>query len=516
MICDLLVDRPNPERRTDVCIVGAGAAGITLAVELVRLGRTVALLEGGGAELEDASQTPYASEIAGLPHRGVEGGRFRALGGTTTKWGGQILKLQPIDLERREWIPESGWPISVEELEPFYRRALELEGVSGSLEADEEVWRAIGQPETPDFGELRSYLSRWCPEPNFAKLHQRTLERSPRLQTWLHANAIDLVIKEDVIEGVCCRSLGGEAVVFRAQTYIFALGAIESSRFFLQPRECGLPWNRSGLLGCHFQDHIDADVAAVVPLNLKEFRNAFDTIFLSGYKYTPKLSLTEAAQREFQLLNVGGTIYSGEKQTEISEERKAVAKAILKGRLGDITPAQYSLLARSTPTLLRQAHRYLVAHRGWHPKSASFRLRVHCEQEPTSDGRITLGKERDALGLLRTRLDWRISTTEMQSIRSFVDIAKRSLKHIARVEAHPELADERDGFRAQCEDSYHHMGGMRMHAASSQGVVDTDLRLHGMQNGYVCSSAAFPTSGFSNPTHTLLALAVRLARHLAS
>ena len=70
-------------------------------------------------------------------------------------------------------------------------------------------------------------------------------------------------------------------------------------------------------------------------------------------------------------------------------------------------------------------------------------------------------------------------------------------------------------FLARCDDSNHHMGGMRMATSDANGIVDTDLRLYGLTNTYICSSAVFPSSGFSNPTHTVLALALRLSDHLS-
>ena len=132
MIRDLEQEQPGAEQRADVCdvcIVGAGAAGIVLAVELARLGRRVTLLEGGGATIEQESQEPYRSEVVGHEHRGIHTGRFRAQGGTTTKWGGQILELDAIDFERREWVSGSGWPFAKSELAASYARALELEGI---------------------------------------------------------------------------------------------------------------------------------------------------------------------------------------------------------------------------------------------------------------------------------------------------------------------------------------------------------------------------------------------------
>ncbi len=517
MIRDLRQDAPGPGPHADVIIVGAGAAGIVLAVELARLGKTVALLEGGGRTLEDSPQDPYRTDVSGLPHRGVHEGRVRMHGGTTNKWGGQILELEPEDFERRPWIPGSGWPFPKSELTPHYARALALEGVANSLLDDRQVWEALHET-PPDLPTLELYTSRWCPEPNFARLHRQALESDPRITVWLHANAVDLLLDEQqAAKGLRCRTHTGQEATFQARHFVFALGTVESNRFFLQPRADGtLPWNESGLLGRHFQDHIDSDAATVRPKNARAFHQVFDSIFLKGYKYNPKLRLGRQAQAQLQTLAVGGTIFSVSDADEALASVKTTAKHLLRGRFGELTCKDLTSLLRNSPLVAQQTYRYAVQHRSFHPASAQVRLRVHCEQQPDSASTITLSPERDQLGLRRTCLHWRISATELHTIRCFVQTAGNALAPHAELTPHPDLFAPDDRFLARCEDSFHHMGGMRMHVSSQAGVVDPNLRLHGTANTYVCSGAVFPTSGFSNPTHTVLALAVRLAGHLAS
>ncbi len=517
MIRDLQLGQPSPDlAAADVAIVGAGAAGIVLAVELARLGQRVLLLEGGGRTPEAPTQDLYRSHLPGRAHRGVHEGRFRLHGGTTTQWGGQILELQASDFESHPWVPGSGWPFPKSELAPFYARALELEGVAGSLRDDAAVWQTLGEAPPPLPG-LDLYLSRWCPEPNFARLHRHALETDPRIELWLHANAVDLLLEDDRAVGIRCRTLTGQQATFRARRYIFALGAIESSRFFLQPRPEGrLPWNESGLLGCHFQDHIDSDAATVRPLSPRGFHQIFDSIFLRGFKYNPKLRFTPAARQQAGVLNAGGTLFSVSDADQALAEVKTTAKHLLRGRFGELTGAQLAGLLRHTPLVARQTWRYAVQHRSFHPANAEIRLRVHCEQEPNSASRLTLAGERDALGHLCTRLDWRISTLELKTIRTFVQTAALALAGLAELTPHPDLLAPDDRFLDHCQDSFHHMGGMRMHPSAAAGVVNTNLRLHGTPNVYICSGAVFPTSGFSNPTHTLLALAVRLASHIST
>jgi choline dehydrogenase-like flavoprotein len=514
MIRDLVREKPSPDYRPQICIVGAGAAGICLAVELSKQGKNVMLLEGGGRDIEDPAQEPYRSEVVGHAHRGIHTGRFRAHGGTTTRWGGQILELNAEDFERRDWIPASGWPFSLTALEPFYRRALDFEGLGNVLRDDADVWKSLGLSE-PSFSNLQSYLTRWCPEPNFARLHAHTLETSDNLQIWLHANAVELLMDGETVRALRVRTQQGSETLVHADHFIFCMGTIECVRFFLQPRAGDLPWNRSGLLGRHFQDHVDANAARVIPRSRRQFAELFDNIFIRGFKYHPKLRLSPDEQRRAHVLNCAATMSFSSDIDEALSTTKTAAKHLLRGRFNELNAADILRSARHAPLLARQTARYALHHRVYNPASAEIRLRVHCEQRPDSDGSITLSTERDSLGLLRSRLDWRISALEFDTIRLFAETAANSLAPIAQLELDQELAHRDPTFLARCDDSNHHMGGMRMAASPNDGIVTPDLLLHGTRNVYVCSGAVFPTSGFSNPTHTVLALAMRLADLLA-
>jgi choline dehydrogenase-like flavoprotein len=515
MIRDLLQVRPEPEVTADVCIVGAGAAGIILAVELVRLGKRAFLLDGGGLEIEEEAQEPYQSELAGLHHKGIHTGRFRAKGGTTKRWGGQILDLDSQDFEVRPAVPGSGWPFHKSALDPYYERALVLEGLADVVRSDDSVWRQIGL-EPPSFSDLQPYFSRWCPEPDFSYLHRQVLEDSSSLTVWLHTNAVEPIFENETMRAIKCRTQTGIEAVFSAREFIFCLGTIESSRFFLQPVMAQHPWNRSGLLGKHFQDHIDCNVAAVEPLDRRKFHQTFDNVFSRGFKYHPKLRLSPDQQAEQGTLTVAGTFNFISDSAESLNKVKSAAKYLLRGRLSELHTNDLGLIVLNLPMMLRQAWRYSVEHRIYNPPDGQILFRVHCEQEPLSKSTITLANGRDSLGMLRTRLDWQISEREIDTIRKFVPIVQQSLSSLARLTPDVDLTAGNDAaFIAKCDDSNHHMGGMRMATSPADGVVDPDLLLFGTSNVYICSSAVFPTSGFSNPTHTLLALAVRLADHLS-
>jgi choline dehydrogenase-like flavoprotein len=317
----------------------------------------------------------------------------------------------------------------------------------------------------------------------------------------------------ETVTGLRCRTLTGIETIFRARHYIFALGGIESSRFFLQPRPGGLPWNRSGLLGQHFQDHIDCNAALIEPHDLASFHDTFDPIITHGFKYLPKLRLLPQLQALLGTLNIGSTM-SFEDTGKARFQAKLTIRNLMRGRFSEVTSDNLTHTARHVPLLFRQAWRYYVQRRAYAPPTVRILLRIHCEQEPTSRSSITLTDQRDPLGLLRIRFDWQISERELETIRQYVLVAQRSLAGVARIIPDEDLMSGSPEFFTRCDDSNHHMGGMRMSTSDATGVVDTDLRLYGLSNVYVCSSAVFPCSGFSNPTHTVLALALRLSDHL--
>jgi choline dehydrogenase-like flavoprotein len=522
MIVDFERERTLPSFVADVCIVGAGAAGIVLAAQFMRVGKRVLLLESGGRKEDEAFQHLNSSERVGQPLKSVHAGRFRALGGTTIRWGGQIQEMQDQDFQPRAGIPGSGWPIAKSALSPYYERALEAEGLLPVLLTDEEVWREA-RSAAPKFSEdLVPYFTRWCPEPNFARLYRDTLAPT-NICVVLHATVCGLVMNEaaDAVLGVRCRNLAGSEHTFHAPTYVLSLGMIETIQLLLQPLEKGqAPWQKNEWVGRHVQSHIDYNSAKLVNVDRQRMEQEFPNVYLKGRKYQPKLRVRDERRQEDETLNIAGAISFislGSVEQDV-RQMKSAARNLLRGNWSAIGVRDTVPALRRLPLLLQLAYRFYVSHRAYWPKDVNYWLRVHCEQEPLSTSRITLSSERDAMGMFRSRIDWQVSPLEWRTIRRFTQMAQRALETagLATLEPEPELAQE-DGYRhVTFDDSYHWMGGTRMAASAADGVVDTDLKLFGVRNAYVCSASVYPTSGFANPVHTMLALAIRLADHLAA
>jgi choline dehydrogenase-like flavoprotein len=499
----------------DICILGAGAAGILLATQLAAAGRRVTLLEGGGRHLEAASQELYRSELPGLPHQGIHEGRFRTYGGTTTRWGGQILELDAADFEPRPYVSGSGWPFPKSTLTRFYERALRFEGLRRVERDDARVWAALGLT-APDLGPDFSMLfSRWCPERNFAELHARELLSSRRLSVYLHASAIGLTLNHaaTAIRAVEIRNHAGRTATVTADNFILALGGIETTRLLLQPLQQGTaPWQTNGLLGRHYQDHIGLNGITIHDVSTQPAQQYFGFVMADGFQYNSKIHLSREHQAAHSALNIAGTIFIAEDKGR--DRASNLLRTLVRQRKLP-TPAQALDATLHMPSLVTQ--RISRALYGEAPEWKHTILTVHCEQSPLSASSITLSADRDALGLLRTRLDWQISDHEIASLRSYVRIAAQTFaaKGFASLKIPPGFFEDDALVRSMCGDSNHHMGSTRMSASATQGIVDTDLKLHGIANGFVCSSSVFPCSGFSNPTHTVLALAMRLSDHLA-
>src|SRR5580658_4153471 len=188
MILDLREGAGPATLRCDICVVGAGAAGLTIATEMSNSPLEIVLLESGGMEFEAPTQALYDVDITGLPHPGSTQGRFRVCGGSTTMWGGQALPFMPLDFEPREWVPYSGWPISFDELLPFYQRACRFLLVDG-MNFDTDLFSLL-KTRPPDFdaSQLWYHFSKWSPQPSVRERYLPALRQSRSCTLLLHAN----------------------------------------------------------------------------------------------------------------------------------------------------------------------------------------------------------------------------------------------------------------------------------------------------------------------------------------
>jgi len=139
------IDARNLENNTtiegDICIVGAGASGISMALDLMNTKHKVILLEGGGFEYDDKVQELYNGKTTGQKYYALKSSRLHYFGGTTGHWAGMCSPFDPIDFTQRNWVPDSGWPITKDDLVPFYVKAQETLQLGEPFEYDLEYWQ---------------------------------------------------------------------------------------------------------------------------------------------------------------------------------------------------------------------------------------------------------------------------------------------------------------------------------------------------------------------------------------
>ncbi|HEU5118164.1 MAG TPA: GMC family oxidoreductase N-terminal domain-containing protein, partial [Isosphaeraceae bacterium] len=389
------------EIQADVAVIGSGAAGITLAIELDGSGHDVVLLAGGAALHEADCQDLYRSQVVGLKHEGIYTGRARVHGGTTTLWAGQALPFEPIDFEARDWVAHSGWPFGIQTLEPYYRRA---EGVMkiGSMTYDERSWPG-NLPSLPEVDPNRFVwrVSQFTNQINFATSYRKELVSSQNVRVLLNAHAVDLVPEPlgSRLERVEVKSLQGRSARLRARYVVVCCGAIESARLLLAsnsvvPQGVG---NSHDLVGRYFQEHIQGRTARIHTDEPRKLRAMFDVITYQGTRYGPRLCTAEALQREKRMLNVcGGVSYEIPEDSALAAAKLLIRSTTRKDLRAGIPRAIWNVAKRPHDIAVAVAS-YALYRTPLVDRRGPLYLGVMSEQAPNPQSRVMLGEERDAL-----------------------------------------------------------------------------------------------------------------------
>jgi choline dehydrogenase-like flavoprotein len=514
----------NGEKLTArVAIVGAGAIGLALAVTLARNGIDVIVLESGGRRFEGAVQALNTAEVIGRKHLGISNGRARILGGTSTLWGGQLIAFNAIDFETREWLGCSAWPLDLAELIPYYDRAADLLDLNIKQGEEMRIWRTL-KIDPPNLGaDLEIVLTRWLRETNLATYFAKDLKARANLRVLLHATAVNFSCDSQRvrISEILARSLSGRTAKVVTDAVVLACGTIEASRLLLASvqKNNALPWAQNIFVGRYFQDHLDVRAARVKPIDKKAFSNAFDNIYLNGYKYNPKIHLRERTQKEEKLLNIAaGFLFDSSLSAHLSN-LKLFIRAFMRGAVPPnfkSIPSHIVALAKLWWPLVS---RYLIEHRAFNPGDLGIYLGLSCEQEPIWESAVKLDDRRvDAHGVPQVKLDWHVGGREIETMATFSKKLQTRLAEsgIAQLEIDSRLEALDISILDACYDTYHQCGGLRIAESAKQGVVDRDLCIFGTSNMYVAGCAVFPSSSFANPTFTAIALTLRLADHLAT
>ncbi len=492
----------------DLCIIGAGAAGIAIARRFIGSRSKVILLESGGETADAASQSLNAGTIVGQAHAPLAAGRLRGFGGTTQHWTAHVRRLDEMDFEQRPWLADSGWPISYRALAPHYKSAEALLGLP-ERPFDLEAWPQNGT-RSPLFASKRfsPQLRQVVPEGlrRFGPRFRRQITQAKNIQAHLHATvrSIEFSETQNQVTGLDVGTLAGGRFRVQARRYVLAVGGIENARLLLLSGFTRTGAANQELVGGYFANHPEGWLGYIQPnqeLDLRFFKprqHAKGTL-------RPLMTLSGDAQLKEELLSCW-----------IQPIARAGAQAVLRG----LRKESLNMKALpATPSVDRHVARLAremdgLAHGATKTRlPAAVGLRFVGEASPNPSSRVQLGTTRDALGQRRSELDWQLNEQDSESIKRTLRVLGSEVG-AARLGRLRGLFPDAGYSSIKTVASHHHMGTTRMHASSQQGVVDRNCQVHGVSNLFIAGSSVFPTFGTANPTLTILALADRLADHL--
>ena len=481
----------------DVCIAGAGPAGITLALALSAQGRRVLLLEAGGFEISPVSQDFYTGENVGLDYYDPFVSRLRYFGGTSNHWGGRCRPLDAHDFEPRPGLPLSGWPITKADLDPY------AEAADAVLDLDPVATVSEG-PTRPTDPDLRRIGYRHSPV-KFNARYRDEIVADPNILLVLNANLVDLRLDDarDRVTGAVVRGYdeGVAPVTVQAETFCICLGGLENARFLLNAdsQVPGGIGNGADLVGRYFCEHPHFYVADILfedgpmpPLNFAAPAEVLRRDGLSNFGMHVTTAPARSLPREVGRSLICSTAFS----------RRLVRRVLGRAPSCDHGGLEEWWEARGVD-------------------DSTAPLQINSAQLLDPDSRVMLGDTRDAFGQRQLVIDWRLGPQDYATMRTASEMMGRYLARagIGRVKIRDWLMAENPvppGPGREMPGGYHHMCTTRMSDDPATGVVDRDCRVHGIANLYLGGSSVFATPGHANPTYTIVQLALRLADHLAT
>lgn len=512
MLIDSRTFSATQQFESDVCIVGAGAAGISAAREFLHSDVKVIVLESGGFNFNHHTQFLYRGETVGRNFTPLEFTRRRQFGGSTATWFGRCHPLDQSDYEERDWFPHSGWAVSAADMRPYFERANHL------FELGDHQYETENQESNHPI-ELKKFA--FSPPTHFGEKYHDELKASSNVSVFLHANAIHIQLNEDgkQVDTIRCATLQKKSFSIKAKYFILALGGLETTRLMLVSRDIqkeGIG-NQHDLLGRFFMDHVSLfDGAAInIPNHLpKELFKLDYSVKQKNLGTVLAVGLSDGFRKKEKLLNACGFF--------VKRAAYKMDDLFFSNTMQDFIYISDMLRHATTPNIkvIKNIGRSIHNIRKLTPvikqrltnesKSPYYGLQIQLECTPNPESRLTLSERRDSLNMPRLKLNWKLSQQDLDSYLRFRTALFESLAKLGLIIRPINHELDAEGWPVSIVSSKHHMGTTRMHKNIKQGVVDEHCQVHGIHNLFVASSSVFPTSGMVNPTLTIAALTLRI------
>lgn len=544
MLIDALELAADTQLRAQACIVGSGAAGISLALRLMERGIDVIVLESGGARHEKRTQHLYDGAVEDERlHPPADRYRERRFGGSTATWGGRCVPFDPIDFEARDYIAGSGWPIDYDTVARYYDEASQLCEAGPARFRAGDAFAAGSAAPIEGFAATRftdDTLERFSCPTDFGRRYRDRLAASAQARVILHANVTELRLDRDGSRVVAVRActFAGRRLEITADLVVLAAGGLETARLLLasnaqQPAGLG---NAHDLVGRYYMCHLAGSIGNLTLRPGIKVAHGYQRSS-EGVYCRRRFALRAETQRALQCGNFIARLH----HPRIADPAHGSAVLSLLFLARPLIPYEYAKRLhdgnsdwhdwlRHGYNVLRDPSAAFVF--AWQmlkgrklaarkfpsiivtPREPRFSLDFHAEQAPNPDSRVRLGSGRDETGMPQLVIDWRYTRSDVETVQRSLTAFAADIRDsaVGSFDYRPEQV-EHEMLRFGAYGG-HHIGTARMGATARTGVVDTDLRVHGIGNLFVASAAVFPTSSQANPTLTIVALALRLGDHL--
>jgi choline dehydrogenase-like flavoprotein len=524
--------------------VGAGPVGLALALECVKLGLSVVVLESGRLNADsDISSASEAETSGNFRHASMTDATCRRFGGASWLWAGRCVPFDPIDFDVRSYVPYSGWPISFDEIAQWFPAA------SQYLECGDNIFTSPSTNFLGSDGCIKTdLLERWSSQPRIAEKYCSFIERSNKVSVYLDSTVIDIDVDES--NGKSSVVIGGsrEPIKITAKSIVIAAGGLESTRLLLAARHSrpGLFGGLDGPLGRYYMGHLSGKISTIKfakPSMASDFDYCLDE---GGHYVRRRFSLTAEVQLAKCLLNVAmwpdnPPLYDPQHKSGVLSAlyiafvigpigRRLLPEAIRANLIGVgrqdwfkhirniIFDSPIAALQIASVIWSRYFSRYRKPGIMIKNRSGCYALTYHAEQVPNPNSRVILSKEVDRYGMPRIMIDLRFTQADVDSVIRSHDLLDNFLRKTGKGEIEFWYPRERlaDVLLSSAGDGIHQVGTTRMGLDPRTSVVDQNLKVHGLANLFVVGSSVMPTTGQANPTFVAVALAFRLAHHLRS
>ncbi|SMF75338.1 GMC oxidoreductase [Pseudobacteriovorax antillogorgiicola] len=504
----------DDETWTDICIIGSGLGGGTLALQLANTDSRIFLIEAGNSIRSSCSAVQHRSVGRAFklnPTRAIE------VGGTSNLWHGVLAPLDEIDFQYREWIPHSGWPIKLSDLKPWYDKAGMFLGIKSSHLFDVDILEkelGISRYDLPIVRDVIDNKVFQQPQP-VTDLKSKLMWASKKYSNFtIVSNAVALELKSssairdriDNLEVGCLSTRITKKI--RANIFIVCAGALESPRLLLNSCKFkpGSKYNKYNNIGAFLMDHPMGNLVQVKFRRPTVARMYSDFKGESSVKVKSGIVFRDSIQRLERLPNHNFYVRPSFKEG-INNETETLKLYLLTLKRGKLSLSKILKVIFSINLVLQ----ILVYKLSLRVKYRFADLFFVTEQVPSRDSYVSLSHEKDDFGYPIASVNWNVSDIDLVSMEKSLGYVRQifSDRYFEFVHEDKDI-DWKNSFTSAA----HHVGTLRMAKGPEDGVVDKNLKVFGLDNLYVCDGSVFPTSGNVNSGLTIVALAFRLARYL--